>query len=72
MGRPLRTYPQRVGTAISQLFNALLLGNEDESLSSRAWKARSKGKRWGRFAVPVIDLFFGKGHCQQAAEWDET
>ena len=70
--RPLRTWPQRLGTAVSQLLNAFLIGNEDESLSSRSWKARERGKVWGRIMVPLIDFFFGRGHCELAAEWDET
>lgn len=65
-------WPARVGTAISQLFNALLNGNEDESFSSRSWKAKARGKLWGRIAVPVVDFVFGKGHCRTAAEWDEA
>lgn len=70
--RTLASWPQRMGTAISQLLNVILNGNPDESVSSRAWKARAKGKRWGKIAVPLIDAVFGKGHCQAAAEWDEV
>jgi hypothetical protein len=69
--RTLASWPARMGRALSQLLNVLLNGNEDESFSSRSWKARAKGKAWGKIAVPLIDAVFGKGHCQAAAEWDE-
>lgn len=69
--RPLSSWPRRFGTAVSQFFNVLLNGGEDESISSRAWKARERGKRWGKVMVPIIDALFGKGHCERAVERDE-
>ena len=67
--------PIRILIAVDQLANALLWGCEDETLSSRAWKARAKGKRWGRIAVPIIDAVFRlaeqDAHCELSAEWDE-
>jgi hypothetical protein len=69
--RTLASWPRRFGTAISQLWNVLLNGNEDDSFSSRSWKAREKGKAWGKVAVVLIDAVFGKGHCERAVERDE-
>lgn len=56
----------RVGDALSQFFNVLLLnGHPNESLSGRAWRTQSV---WYR----VIDLilWFDKDHCRTAAEND--
>lgn len=74
MGR-LRRWPLAVLIALDQLANAILLGSEDDTISSRAWKAKLKGRAWGKIAVPIIDgLFVHLGqlnHCQLSAEWDE-
>ena len=71
----LRRWPLAVAIAVDQLANALLMGNEDDTLSSRAWKAREKGRRWGFVAVAIIDTLFGllgqQDHCRMSAEWDE-
>ena len=70
MGR-LRRWPKAVLISVDQLVNALAMGSEDDTISSRAWKAKAKGRAWGRFAVRIIDSIFGRGHCERAAEWDE-
>lgn len=63
---------QRFGTSLSQIANVTLLnGDEDESISSRAWKAKIAGRACGAFAVSIIDSIFGAGHCRRAVEWDE-
>ena len=76
MSGRLRRWPLAVLIAVDQLANALALGNEDDTLSSRAWKAKTKGRAWGRAAVAIIDpLFAALGqpdHCRRSAEWDET
>ena len=43
----MKSYGRRVAVAIDQLLNALFGGDEDETISSRAEKARRKGRRWG-------------------------
>lgn len=72
----LRRWPLAVLIAVDQLANAILMGNEDDTISSRSWKAYEKGRPWARVAVPVIDLIFlpfgGPGHCRRSAERDET
>lgn len=64
--------------ALDQLASALTLGSADETLSSRCYKAKLKGKLKGRIAVPIIDalfflLTFGKQreHCRLSLERDE-
>jgi len=51
--------------AIDQLFNALLGGMADETLSSRAFRAEAKGRIFGIIFRPTIDFifFFDKEHC---------
>lgn len=71
----LKRWPLAVLIAVDQLANALLMGSEDDTISSRAWKAKVKGRTWGKIAVPIIDALFrplqGPGHCEKSAEWDE-
>lgn len=41
----------------------------DETLSARAYRAHAAGRRWGRVAMPLIDLLFawqGPRHCERA------
>jgi hypothetical protein len=56
----------RMAVAIDQCGNAALGGSEDETISSRAWRAQQAGKLRGKVAVRVIDALFGKGHCERA------
>lgn len=51
--------------SIDQLFNVLLGGYADETLSSRAWRAYYDKKLFGLVFKPVIDtiFFFDKDHC---------
>jgi hypothetical protein len=60
------SYLIRVGDALSQLLNVVLLnGHPNESLSGRAWRTKSL---W----YSVIDLlfFFDPRHCKTAYEND--
>lgn len=66
----LKRYGKRVFLATSQLLNALLGGDEDETLSSRAGKARARGRRWGCVLCRVLDAL-DKDHCIKAIERDE-
>lgn len=54
--------------ALDQLFNALLLGSPDETLSSRAYRADLANKVFGRMFRPLIDLifFWQDQHCKQS------
>ena len=66
----MKPYGRRVAVAIDQLFNALLGGDEDETISSRAEKARRKGKRWGCVLCRILD-WLDKDHCTNSIEPDE-
>lgn len=54
----------KMAIGIDQAGNAGIGGSEDETISSRAGRAKRDGKRWGPAAVAFIDFFFGKGHCE--------
>ena len=49
--------------ALDQLFNTMLGGYADETLSARAWRNRDKNN-WSK----VIDavFFWDKNHCEQS------
>ncbi|WP_207000757.1 hypothetical protein [Trinickia mobilis] len=47
--------------------NALFGGARNETISTRTGNALIRGQRWARIVAPVIDLFFGKGHCLSSA-----
>lgn len=56
--------------AIDQLLNALLGGAPDETLSSRAHRAREAGKPGWRHVARIIDtlLWFDREHCRTSYE----
>ena len=54
--------------AIDQLFNTLLGGYADETLSSRAYRLElERGRSWGRKFVDTL-LWFDKDHCKESYE----
>lgn len=57
--------------AIDQFANAVLGGNPDETISSRAAKARLKGRRWGCILCGLLDRL-DRDHCNRTVEWDEA
>lgn len=58
----MKRYLIKVGDALSQLFNVVMLnGHPNESLSGRAWRSQSI---W--YKVIDILLWFDKDHCQTA------
>lgn len=61
----MRWWIFQVLIALDQLFNALLRGWADETLSARAWRAYRDNKIFGKIFKPVIDtlLWFDKNHC---------
>jgi hypothetical protein len=60
----------RIAVAIDQLGNAILGGNPDETISSRAEKARLRGARWGCVLCRFLD-WLDPNHCAKSVEWDE-
>lgn len=55
----------RLAVAHDQLFNAAANGHEDETVSSRAARARSEGRRWGCVLCRLLDRL-DAGHCDRA------
>ena len=66
----MKSYGRRVAVAVDQLFNALFDGDEDETISSRAAKARLKGERWGCLLCRFLD-WLDPNHCTNSIEPDE-
>lgn len=67
------TYVKRLLIAVDQLANAVLAGDPDETLSSRAHRMRTKGQPvWG-WAASVIDalFWFDKDHCRTSWEREQ-
>ena len=67
------TSKHAVAVANDQALNAALVGvagSEDETVSSRAGKAASKGKRWGCILCRLLDKI-DPGHCARNIERDE-
>lgn len=56
--------------SIDQFANTLAGGNPDETISSRAAKAREKGKRWGCILCGILD-HLDRDHCNRVIERDE-
>lgn len=72
-GTLLLFFGSQLFIAVDQLLNVLLFGFADETLSARSYRAKSKGRIFGSFMLPIIDaLFFwqkqtnDKGHCYNA------
>lgn len=66
----MKDYFLRILISIDQLANTILGGNEDETISSRAAKAKLQGKRWGCGLCKLLDKF-DKNHCDKSIEMDE-
>ena len=64
----IKRYLVNNAIALDQIFNALLGGAPDETLSSRAYRTEQQGKIFGRFFRPLIDLifFFDPLHCYES------
>ena len=70
--RKLTRYGYHVLIAIDQLFNALIGGAADETLSSRTYRgavlAKYPRKRWRIWYRVINALFFNADHCKTAYE----
>lgn len=61
--------PQRawvLAIAHDQLANAAANGDLDETISSRANRARSEGRRWGCVLCQLLDFTDPPDHCKRA------
>jgi len=67
LGRGFISYLTRVGDAISQLLNVLVLfgDNANESISGRSHRLKSRFRSWA-WLNAFIDVVFGKDHCELA------
>lgn len=54
----------RIAVGFDQLGNVALNGSEDETISSRAGRARADGKRWGCVLCRLLDRV-DKDHCNK-------
>lgn len=62
----------RIGLSISQFFNALFGGDEDETISSRLGKLERAGNPCARLVCRIISFVLrDANHCQEAIEEDE-
>lgn len=52
--------------------NSTIGGLDNETMSSRVGDAYLQGKRWAKFVAPIVDLFFGKGHCLSQVDLPES
>ena len=66
----MKEYLLNLALAFDQLLNAVLRGDPDESLSSRAHRMRTKGQPYWGWTANAIDLLFfwqrTPGHCERA------
>lgn len=60
----LKQYILNILIAFDQLINALILGQPDETISSRAWRCKDSSSFW-KFMRRLIDtiFFWQKDHC---------
>jgi hypothetical protein len=56
----------RLAVAHDQLANAATGGSEDETISSRANRARGEGRRWGCILCKLLDSL-EEDHCAKSA-----
>lgn len=55
----------RIATGFDQLANVAANGSEDETISSRAARARDKGSRWGCILCRLLDAI-DHNHCNKS------
>ena len=67
-------YFLRLAIAIDQLFNAVLGGRPDHTISGRCGYHAKNGKKWAIVCEKIIDtlFFWQKNHCRESIEWDEV
>lgn len=74
--RKLNQWLYNVIIALDQLFNALIGGGADETLSSRTYRgailAKNPRKRWRVLYKIINAIFFDKNHCKTAYESEKN
>lgn len=66
----MKQYFWNILVNLDQTGNTLTGGDPDETISSRAAKAKAAGKTWGKYMCKFLS-FFDKGHCEKSIEKDE-
>jgi hypothetical protein len=66
----MKRYIWNILISIDQLFNTVLAGDPDETISSRMGKRARKGDKLGKVICKILSLF-DKGHCEKSIEEDE-
>ena len=66
----MTAYLWNILVSLDQLVNTILGGYPDETISSRAAKAKLKGKAWGCILCKWLDGL-DPGHCDKNIELDE-
>ncbi len=66
----LRKWFWNILIAIDQLGNAIFAGDPQETISSRAGKARNEDKPWGNVLCPVLD-WIDPNHCATSIDSSE-
>lgn len=61
---------RHIALAVDQLWNTPWGGHEDETISSRAEKARIRGARWGCVLCRILNSF-DPNHCAKSLEKNE-
>lgn len=64
-------YVLNILIALDQLANALLLGDPDETISSRMGKYAERGRGWVPCQLCKLINLFDKDHCKNSIELDE-
>lgn len=65
----MKQYLRNLRIALSQLLNAVLLGDPDETLSARLGRAAMRGSKWGRWLYVALN-WAQPDHCEKAARGD--
>jgi hypothetical protein len=61
----------RIAVSYDQLGNVLIGGHEDETISSRAQRARLLGKRWGCVLCKLLNHIW-PNHCEKSLEVEKA
>ena len=66
----MKQYVLNVLVGLDQFTNALIGGDPQETISSRAGKGQKEGKRWACLLCRFLD-YLQKDHCARSIEPDE-
>lgn len=66
----IKAYLFNLLISVDQFANTALGGDPDETISSRAHKAKLAGKWWGQHLCNLLN-WLDSGHCEDSVEWDE-